>query len=957
MKHTRRRLARIWYRSWILTLPVALVFGLWAVNTHARWSAFAVRHSTSQDFSLHAVGALEKDHIVRTAKLAATEWRTGEKLAASGLDTVHLFIQDGSRQRLDASLPHSGFEYVEGGLLNGGEVQEVDLRYRGDNVYHWGYWKKSWRVKTKRDALYKGMRKFNLVAPRSREVLNNHLAHRLAAHMGLIAPYSEVVNVAVNGEFLGVYVLTEQIEETTIRRHGRMPGDVYSGELVGRDIHVGLEGRLFDHPGVWTKAAVNNHFPEDALDPLEALLRAIAEAQGEDGHRRLSDLVDMDAFGRYSAFETLVCTVHVDALHNWRLYYDPWRTGFEPIVWDPFGWHWTMVWGPRALGQLPDVITSPFHAALFQNADFLRARSAAFRDFFEQGTDEAFLAEARDLVERIGPALELDPHLVADVEMLRPQEVEEEMQRLVRTIEGVFREVRRIHVDDPGASARFQRVAPGHIALEVGGRRPVAEVDLTFSAPVRGALSARLRWGSAHGPQERDVTGRSSVSGSRVRVRCDLIGGHDVAIASMEPTSAHRNGLALAPARYDLVLVPAEASQAVEDVLAGDLVAVRCRREGSDAWEAVERAPAVTAAGAGRTAILVDDAPGGPPTVLSGEVDVDGVRVFERDVMIEPGTTFRMAPGASVLFRGRVLAEGEGERPVSFEPAADGRSPWGVVALVGPGAAGSRFRHCDLRGGSGWKEPLAEYSAMLSIHGVDDVVLEDCQFEDSRVVDDMVHGVYSDVVFRRCTFRRALFDALDMDISRVAVDACVFEESGNDAVDLMTTEATVLDTRFVDSGDKGVSVGEDSQVVVVNSLFDGCVRGLESKDRSRAIVLNCDFFGSTEMAVNAYDKNWRYEGGGTVYVFKSRFRGNALALAADRTSRITVGDCSMDAIPEVDARRITLEDSVDAGGGTEATDTRNATLEELLFAPGLVGRDVFLRADAQRRGSTLDRAP
>ena len=77
-----------------------------------------------------------------------------DRLAATGLDTV-LFATDGALQQLDSNLPHSGFEYVEGGMLYDGAVQEVDL-YRGDNVYHWGFWKKSWRVKTKRGALYKG---------------------------------------------------------------------------------------------------------------------------------------------------------------------------------------------------------------------------------------------------------------------------------------------------------------------------------------------------------------------------------------------------------------------------------------------------------------------------------------------------------------------------------------------------------------------------------------------------------------------------------------------------------------------------------------------------------------------------------------------------------------------------------------------------------------------------------
>lgn len=953
MTRIQRRLARIWYRSWIVTLPVALAFGLWAMNTLTRWEAFTVHHRTSQDLSLHAVGELEKDHLLRAARLAVTEWRTGEELAASGLDTVHLYLEDGSRQRLDSNLPHSGFEYVEGGMFYGGEVQEVDLRYRGDNVYHWGFWKKSWRVKTKRGALYKGMRKFNLIAPRTTEVLNNHLSYRLAEHMGLVAPFSEVVNVAVNGEFLGVFILTEQIEESTIRRHDLMPGDVYSGELVGNDYYEGIERRIFDHPGVWTKAAVNNHFAEDALDPLEELLRAIEEAEGEEGHRRLSSLVDMEAFGRFSALESLVCTIHIDGLHNWRLYYDPWRTRFVPIVWDPVGWHLTTVWGPDAGGRLPDVVSSQFHEALFRNAEFLRARSRAFTEFFDLGIDEAFLTEARELVGRLRPALDLDPHLVSEVELVRPEEVEEAMRSLLRGIEGLFAEVRRIQVEDPGSALRYQPVGPGHLALEVHGRRPVAEIELTYAAPVRGPLSARLRWSNAEGQHDCDVAGRTSVSASRVLVAADLVSRHRAAITGMEPAVVHRNRIVLGPARYDLVLSPRTDAQPAREDFGGALVGVRYRRAGSESWRSAELVPEVTSGGLGRMALAAADDTGAPPVILSGELVIAGDRVIEQDVIIEPGTTFRMEPGANLLLLGRVLAEGEPERPIAFAPSEAGQAPWGVVAIKGSGANGSRFRHCEFREGSGWKQPLAEYSAMFSIHGVEDVAVEDCLFEDSRVVDDMVHGVYSGVEFRRCTFRRARADALDMDISRVAVEECLFEQSGNDAIDLMTAEATVLDTRFIDSGDKGISVGEGSQLVVVNALIDGCLRGIESKDRSRAIVLNCDFVGSTEMAVHAYNKNWRYDGGGTAYVFKSRFEGNAQALVAGSRSRIIVGDSSMDAIPDVHPRRITIEGSVEEGGGAAATDGENATLLRLLSDPDMFGRSTFMRADGRRRGSTL----
>ena len=50
--------------------------------------------------------------------------------------------------RLNSNLPHSGFEYVDGAVLNDGSFDKVSMRYRGDHAYHWMYHKKSLRVKT-----------------------------------------------------------------------------------------------------------------------------------------------------------------------------------------------------------------------------------------------------------------------------------------------------------------------------------------------------------------------------------------------------------------------------------------------------------------------------------------------------------------------------------------------------------------------------------------------------------------------------------------------------------------------------------------------------------------------------------------------------------------------------------------------------------------------------------------
>ena len=116
-----------------------------------------------------------------------------------------------------------------------------------------------------------------------------------------------------------------------------MPGDIYAGELIARDKYKGVSDNIFKHPNTWKKIAVNNHFQEDSHVPLEKLCQLLNSNKNKQVMYEIRNIVDIKAFGRFSAYRTLLQSYHFDKTHNWRLYYDPWRNVFEPIVWDPVG--------------------------------------------------------------------------------------------------------------------------------------------------------------------------------------------------------------------------------------------------------------------------------------------------------------------------------------------------------------------------------------------------------------------------------------------------------------------------------------------------------------------------------------------------------------------------------------------------------------------------------------------
>ncbi len=281
------------------------------------------------------------------------------------------------------------------------------------------------------------------------------------------------------------------------------------------------------------------------------------------------------------------------------------------------------------------------------------------------------------------------------------------------------------------------------------------------------------------------------------------------------------------------------------------------------------------------------------PLIWSGDVTIKGVQIIERPLVITAGRRIKMGEGATLIIKNRLQVEGTAQLPVRFMPLAAGQQPWGSVVVIGTAADGSFLSHCEMSSGSGLKTDLFEYTGMLSIHDVLHVAVNDCLFRDSNLVDDMVHVVYADIRFDRCTFSSASSDALDLDISQAYITNSRFATSGNDAIDLMSTQATVTGSEFINNGDKGISVGENSRLLAIDNRLSGNQIGIQAKDGSLALLFN-QSLDKNRQALHAYKKNWRYGSGGNIYIAKSHLSDNNEPPAADKHSTIRLFDSFTD---------------------------------------------------------------
>ena len=861
----------IWRWSWLLTLPVAVLFLYLAWVTIQYYSTFGVRYNSHPVSVTLVKSGFQQTHYLKRAILLAVNPPKNTLSKQQRLDTINLFIPESALAELNENLPHSGYKYVKASMLNENHLEKVKVRYRGDTIVHWDSPKKSLRVKTNKKHLYKGMRKFNVMVPKGRYTVVNHLSYELARSLDLITPKSEMIDLIVNGELRGVHVLVEQLEELTIREHGRMPGDVYAGELFAKDKYAGINSHVFEHPGLWEKIAINNHFDGNSMRPLEELIYLINQPPSEEVLKQLENLVDIEAWGRFSAFETLAQTYHFDLAHNWRMYYDPWKTKFVPIVWDPIGWV------SPSTAKFPiasDISRTRLHKALFKSSAFLVAKQNTIEKFFASGADHQFLDYANELSEQLKPSIKADPYI-----KVSPKKRIAALKNYTKRIEGVFSKIESEYTSGHG-SLEYTKLNRNNknIGLLLSGRSPVKSMSFIYRDTVAAPLNLKLSYWVEDKKFDVDISDAVSVNGNKVIVDTDLVASFSTTYRPDIRIDVQQVGKAY----YELQFSSSESNNQLLEVLAD---------RGNKSFDAAILKETILPLKADGLYFAVKPKPASPFDIWSGQRVVTGVHHIYHDVMIKPGTRIKLAANASLIFHSRLVAKGAANNPILFEPLKPNQNPWGTVAIQGAGANGSSLRYCEFSEGSGYKDTngMFEYSSMFSIHNVNGVEVTNSKFSDSKIVDDMVHAVYSDIKIANSTFTRSLSDALDIDISKAELIDNVFIDSGNDAIDLMTSDAVILGANIKGSGDKGVSVGEGSRLLALNTLFSNNGIAVQSKDGSIATLYNVDIENNIH-ALDAYKKNWRYNSGGNIYIYKSRLFNNEKMVTADKKSMIFVYD-------------------------------------------------------------------
>jgi len=810
-----------------------------------------------------------KSEVFDLFKRLKISFQNGTQYDWYDLPSYYIYLKADRIDYLNGLHPHSQ-EYQKGYIRFEDNFFETDLRYRGDNQWHYLYPKKSWRVKLKKDELVSMTRKFNLVNPKTKDQMQNKLVNDMAKKMGLIAPKSELVRVYVNNQYSGIYEYLSQVDESFIREIGRLPSDIYVGETP----HIGV---LWEDMKWWEKQSVLDSEEPENIENFEQLLKIVNDdTQTLD---QLSEILDVDKFLSYYALSQVFGVLRFDNHHNHRYYFDPSTGKFEPIVWDAIGQSTTH---PFLNINFPP---NPIYAKLFTSPQYVHEKNKKIWKLLSSDFDD-LLVDIDETYKQIRSAVYDDiftdyvDRLSAQVRPVTNDGFDKSIVQLKEFLK--FRaDVIRDQFNEPG----FRMVLKKNSATNWQVRFTVfgsSGVETFFSKEEFNGVCLGT-----------DLSNKNSLLCGKINQDILLLSGLKKQQRSLENNPYLDFDYVLDELSYDFYVSTIK-EMTIDELLNGikitnavTLAEVKIKPEMYQVYET--GFPEITYdENSVSTYSLINSYEGKQIEVvtLEGNVVLSKNLVISENqkLVIRPGSLIWLYPKVSIISCGQVEILGTQNRPIVITGAR--LNPWGCLVLQGEKSKGSRIENTVIKNGSGARYGLVDYTGMISIYN-SEIEIHNSVFSDNQQYDDLLNAKHSQVIVDQVFFQNVYSDAIDFDYSDGEIKNSRFTTIGNDAIDLMGSDPLIEHNWITGASDKGISVGEASSPLIKNNEIVDNNIAIQIKDSSVPVIEENDI-RNNKIGIDAYHKNWRYPEGGLGFVRGNRFTRNDIDYQQDSDSQVII---------------------------------------------------------------------
>lgn len=383
----------------IFTTLLALLYNLSALND---FYYYTVKLKLSNHVSLFFSDYYKN---TRSETLARLRNLPHVYLDQNDLPTFNININRASLSTLNSSLPLSGTQYQPVTLDHKDKIYEAELRYRGDNSFHWFNLKKSYKIKLLNKEKINNSRYLQLINIKTASFFAEYAGNQLAQNMGLLVAQEEFVRLYLNNQYQGVYLSVQRIiDDDFLESNDKLVGDIYQGENAFSDRIVDLPRNLFQNPFVWDKKLSTDPNKNKYSQNLQNLIRATMDFnQNQQNFETLEAQLDLKYWQKFLAWQSITQATHLDNVHNNVLYFDPVYEEFIPIPWDSFSF--------LNYFNSPNIASNDLIRTLYKNPVFVHQKNQFIWDFLQnQKVIDQLLDQIKDQKDVMQKAINQDQY-------------------------------------------------------------------------------------------------------------------------------------------------------------------------------------------------------------------------------------------------------------------------------------------------------------------------------------------------------------------------------------------------------------------------------------------------------------------------------------------------------------------------------------------------------------------
>ena len=234
-----------------------------------------------------------------------------------------LIIENNRKQKLQNS--NIKFIEAEAYILDEDQKIKTNIRLKGDRKIHYEDQKKSsYKLNIANSKSYKSLSSFSIQKPRVRNYVHEWVFHKMAKEIGLINLHYEFVNLKINNQKKGLFVIEEGFSNNLLKKNDKKKGPIFG---LNEDFEMNnfFESKFdvyqLNH---WSKKKNKNLYLE-AKNKLTLM---------QSKNFELNKIIDIKLWADYFVLCDLLFTYHGALPKSVKFYFNPTTKLFEPIPFD-----------------------------------------------------------------------------------------------------------------------------------------------------------------------------------------------------------------------------------------------------------------------------------------------------------------------------------------------------------------------------------------------------------------------------------------------------------------------------------------------------------------------------------------------------------------------------------------------------------------------------------------------